>query len=73
MPDLGLPGGTSGKEPALQGRRCKRHGFNPWSKQRQLAPVFLCLKNSMDRRTDGLQSMGCKVSDMTKHIAQCQI
>ena len=26
----GFPGGTSGKEPACQCRRPKRHGFNPW-------------------------------------------
>ena len=26
---VGFPGGTSGKEPACQGRRCKRHGFDP--------------------------------------------
>ena len=27
---MGFPGGTSGKEPTCQGRRCKRHGFDPW-------------------------------------------
>ena len=27
---LGLPDGASGKEPACQCRRCKRHGFDPW-------------------------------------------
>ena len=26
----GFPGGSSGKEPTCQCRRCKRHGFNPW-------------------------------------------
>ena len=26
----GFPGGTSGKEPACQCRRYKRHGFHPW-------------------------------------------
>jgi len=25
-----FPDGSSGKEPACQGRRCKRHRFNPW-------------------------------------------
>ena len=29
-PCAGLPGGTSGKEPACQYRRCKRCAFNPW-------------------------------------------
>ena len=27
---MGFPGGTSGKEPACQCRRCKKHGFHPW-------------------------------------------
>ena len=26
----GFPGGTCGKEPACQSKRCKRCGFNPW-------------------------------------------
>ena len=26
----GFPGGASGKEPARQHRRHKRHGFDPW-------------------------------------------
>ena len=26
----GFPGGASGKEPACQCRRCKRHGFHSW-------------------------------------------
>ena len=27
---VAFPGGASGKEPACQCRRCKRHGFDPW-------------------------------------------
>ena len=27
---LGFPGGTSGKESACQGKKCKRCGFDPW-------------------------------------------
>ena len=27
---IGFPGGTSGKEPACQCRRCEKHGFYPW-------------------------------------------
>ena len=27
---MGFPGGTSGKEPAYQYRRCKRRGLDPW-------------------------------------------
>ena len=29
----GFPGGTSGKEPACQCRRCKRHRFDPWDRK----------------------------------------
>ena len=42
----GLPGGISGKEPACQCRRRKRHGFDPWvekihwKSKWQLNPVF---------------------------------
>ena len=28
--DLGLPTGSSGKEPDYQYRGCKRHRFDPW-------------------------------------------
>ena len=44
---MGLPGGASGKEPACQCRRCKRHGFDPWVRKIpwrqawQFTPVFL--------------------------------
>ena len=27
---MNFPGGTCGKEPACQCRRCKRHRFSPW-------------------------------------------
>ena len=43
----GFPGGTSGKEPACQCKRRKRHGFDPcfgkipWRKAWQPIPVFL--------------------------------
>jgi len=45
----GLPGGTSGKEPACPRRRRKTHGFNPWlaktkipwRRKWQPTPVFL--------------------------------
>ena len=42
-----FPGGTSGKEPAYQCRRCRRHGFSPWvgrilwRRAWQPIPVFL--------------------------------
>ena len=43
----GFPDGASGKEPACQCRRCKRHEFNPfagkipWRRAQQPIPVFL--------------------------------
>ena len=43
----GFPGGTSGKEPKCQGRRCKRHRFDfwigkiPWRSAWKPTPVFL--------------------------------
>ena len=42
----GFPGGTSGKEPSCQCRRCERLGFSPWVgkipwRREQLTPVFL--------------------------------
>ena len=42
----GFTGGASDKEPACQGRRCKRHGFDPWVRKipwrraRQPTPLF---------------------------------
>ena len=42
----GFPDGASGKEPACQCRRCKRHEFNPfagkfpWRRAQQPTPVF---------------------------------
>ena len=50
----GFPGGTSGKEPACQGRSHKRHRFDarvgkiPWRSAWQ-PPQYSCLENIMDR------------------------
>ena len=47
VPGPVFPGSTSGKEPACQHRRHKRHGFSswvgkiPWRRARQPTPVFL--------------------------------
>ena len=53
----GFPGGTSGKEPACQCRRLKRHRFNPWVGKTPPGgghgnPLqqYSCLENPMDRR-----------------------
>ena len=51
----GFPGSTSGKEPACQCRRHKRHRFDPWVGKipwrrawQQLQ--YSCLENALDRR-----------------------
>ena len=54
---MGFQGGSSGKEPTCQGRRCRRHGFNPsfgktlW--RRHSNPPwqlqYSCLENPMER------------------------
>ena len=47
FPGKGLPGYSSGKEPACQCRRHKRHGFDPWVRKIlrrrswQPTPIFL--------------------------------
>ena len=55
MKRLRFPGGTSGKEPACQCKRCKRLGFDPWtgrvcSEGGHGNPLQCsCLGNPMDR------------------------
>ena len=50
---MGFPGGASGKEPACQCRRCKRHEFDPESESSPREGngnllQYSCLENSMD-------------------------
>ena len=51
----GFPSGASGKEPACQYRRHKRHGFDPWvmkipwRRASQNPLQYSCLENPMDR------------------------
>ena len=65
---LGFPGGTSGKEPTCQCRRCKKCGLNPgirkipWSRNWHPAPVFL------PGKFNGLRSWGHKESVTTEHV-----
>ena len=68
----GFPGGASGKEPARQCRRRKRHKFNPLvgisSGRRHGSPLqYSCLENPMDRgaRWATVHRMA-KRSDMTE-------
>ena len=68
----GFPGGTSGKEPTCQCRRCKRHGFDPWvgkipwRRAWQPTPVFLPGESHEQRNLRGYSPWGCKESDMTE-------
>ena len=60
---LGFPGGASGKEPACQCWRHKKHGFDPWVRKipwrRAWQPtlVFLPGESHGQRSLNGLQSM----------------
>ena len=69
---MGFPGGTTGKEPACQCRRCRRHGFNPlvrkipWRKTWQPMPVFLSGGFLGQRSLVGYRPCGLKKLDMTE-------
>ena len=59
-----FPGGASGREPACQRRRHKRHRFDPWvgkmlwRRARPPTPVFLPRESPWTEEPGGLQSMG---------------
>ena len=65
----GFPGGAGGKEPACQcqGRRRKRHRFNPWvgkipwRRKWEPIPVFLLGKSHGQRSLAGYSPWGCRV------------
>ena len=69
---MGFPGGTSGKEPTSQCRRCKRCGFDswvgkiPWRRAREPTPVFLPGESHGQRSLAGYHPKGCKESDVTE-------
>ena len=68
----GFPGGTNGKEPGCQCRRCKRHGINPWvgkipwRRAWQPIPVFLPGESHGQKSLAGYSPKGCKESGMTE-------
>ena len=70
----GYPNGTSGKEPACQCRRLKRHGLSPWvgkipwRRAWQPTPVFLPGESHGQRSLACCDSRGCKESDMTERL-----
>ena len=65
-------GGASGKEPACQCRRFKRHRFDPWvrkipwRREWQLIPVFLPGKSHGQRGLVGYSPWSQKELDMTE-------
>ena len=66
----GFPSGASGKEPACQCRRCKRHGFDPWvgkipwRRAQQPTPVFLPGEFHGQRNLVGYSPWGRKELDI---------
>ena len=69
--EMGLPWCLSGKESACQGRRCKRHRFDPWvgkipqRRKWHPTPVFLPEKFHGQKSPSGYSPWGHKESDMT--------
>ena len=70
--NMGLPGDTSGKEPAWEYRRCKRCGFDlwvgkiPWRRAWQPTPVFLPGKSHGQRNLAGYNPQGHRELDKIK-------
>ena len=68
----GLPGGSSGNEPACQCRRSKRPRVNPWVREMpwrrtwQPTPIFLPGDSHGQRSLVGYSPQGLKESDMTE-------
>ena len=73
----GFPSGASGKEPACQCRRHKRHGFDPWARKIprrrawQPTPVFLSGESHTQRSLADYSPWSCKELDTTKHACNC--
>ena len=69
---MGFPGGASGKEPAYQCRRHKRHRFSPWVRKMpwrrewQPTPIFLPGKSHGQRSLVGCSPWGHKELDTTE-------
>ena len=69
---ISFPGGTSGKEPAYQCRRCKRCGLDPWVRKIprrrawQVTPVFLPGESHGQKSLMGHSPVDHKKSDTTE-------
>ena len=77
LPSVIFPGGTSGKEPTCQCRRCKRCGFKPcfrkipWRRTWQPTPIFLPGEFHGQRSLVGYSPWGHKESEMTQQLTLC--
>ena len=73
---LGFPGGSSGKEPVCQSRKCKRCLFDfwvgkiPWRRAWQLTPIFLPGESQGQWSLVGYGPLGYKQLDTTSEVAQ---
>ena len=69
-----FPRGARGRESACQGRRHRRHGFDPWvrripwRRKWHLIPVFLPGKSHGQRSLAGYSQWGHKESDTTEPL-----
>ena len=69
---MGLPGGASGKEPACQCKRHRRHMFDPWVRKIswrrawQPIPVFLPGEAHGQRSLGGYSPWDYKELDITE-------
>ena len=76
---LSFPGDVSGKEPACQCRRHKRHGFDswirkiPWGRAWQPTPAFVPEKSYGHRSLVGYSPWGHKEADTTEQLTHCLI
>ena len=74
-----LPRWLGGEEPACQGRRHRRHGFDPWvrkipwRRKRQPTPVFLPGESHGQRSLVGPSPRGCMEVDRAKHKQEQQL
>ena len=68
----GIPGGTSGKEPICQSRRCKRYRFDPWIRKIpwrrtwQPTPVFFPRESHWQGSLVAYSPWGCTELDSTE-------
>ena len=62
----GFPGGTSGKGPACQCKRCKRLWFDPWIGKISWRRKWQCIPVFLPRKSHRQRSLGVAVHRVTK-------